>query len=233
MTRGILIAGSEGALAKALANEATKRVEPVVVALFSSQDAGKEGRESSVVQTSPMIEGKAKRIVHIPWNGASSVSAQAVALSARNILGEIDEALLVCTPWGMRKRIEELRVTDIDHCIDMYLKSWFYLGRELSRYFAAREQGTLALVLADGNSGEDRGDEIDIFKPLVTEAFRIMADKLLVLSANEPFRVLAFQNNEVGNEDAFASYVMKTIEENNRRDVGRWHRYGKSFFFGR
>lgn len=234
MTRGILIAGNEGAVTEALAREATKRVEPVVTAFLSSQDEEeKEQNLSADASSANTRENRVGKIVPIPWKGASSVSAQAVVLSARNILGEIDEALLVCTPWGIRRGLKELRVADIDHHIDAYLKSWFYLGRELTRYFSARERGVLALVLADGSSSGDGGEDIDMFRPLVTEAFRIMADKLLVLSASEPFRVLAFQNNEAGNEEAFASYVMKTIDENNRRDAGRWHRYGKSFFFGR
>ncbi|MCX7949229.1 MAG: hypothetical protein N2509_03850 [Treponemataceae bacterium] len=233
MTRGILIAGSEGAVAEALAREAAKRVEPVVTAFLSSQDEEEKDRDLSVGERSATGANKVDKIVSVPWKGASSVSAQAVLLSARNILGEIDEALVVCAPWGIRRGLKEVRVADIDHHIDGYLKSWFYLGRELTRYFSARERGTLALVLADGTSSEEGGNDIDMFKPLVAEAFRIMADKLLASSASEPFRVLAFQNNEAGNEEAFASYVMKTIDENNRRDAGRWHRYGKGFFFGR
>ncbi|MEJ5188314.1 hypothetical protein [Treponema sp. J25] len=234
MTRGILIAGSEGAVAEALAREAAKRVEPVVTAFLSSQDEEEKDRDLSARESSANnVENKGNKIVSIPWKGASSVSAQAVLLSARNILGEIDEALVVCTPWGIRRGLKEVRVAEIDHHIDGYLKSWFYLGRELTRYFSARERGTLALVLADGTSSEEGGNDIDMFKPLVAEAFRIMADKLLASSASEPFRVLAFQNNEAGNEEAFAAYVMKVIDENNRRDAGRWHRYGKGFFFGR
>jgi hypothetical protein len=98
--------------------------------------------------------------------------------------------------------------------------------------FNTRQRGTLALVLSDTGSGSGKDENADIMGPPVAAAFRALAQGLLSASFGKPYQTLAF-STETGEEDAFAAFVFKTIDEGNKRNAGKWHKYGRMGLFGR
>jgi hypothetical protein len=225
MTRGILIAGIESSLSEALAAEAGKRVEQYAAALIPN-------RLSEPVRERPHpTEGKNARIT-LDWNPGSPISARTLVLAAENRLGHIDEAILVCTPPSVRRPVEQLAPADIDIVVTDHIKGWFFLAKELAAAFKARNAGTLALVLSDFSAGAEKGDAPDLMGPSAAASFRSFAQGLLASSQDKPYQTLGF-SSETGEDAEFAAFIFKTMEDGNKRNAGRWQKFGRVGFFGR
>jgi NAD(P)-dependent dehydrogenase (short-subunit alcohol dehydrogenase family) len=260
MTRGILLAGNESALLSALAAEAAKRVKSCAAALIPHESGGApDGRQTANnnrTENNRRPENGETQVRYLDWNPASPVSARTLVLAARNCLEHIDDAILVCVPPAFRRPPEELAPAEIDRLIDCNIKGWFFLVRELAGVFKKRTPekpdagnpggtgnsggpggafggpgGTLSLVLKDVSAGA-RDELPDLAGPSIAAAFRSFAQGLLISTAGAPYTVTAFSSQEPGEEAAFAAYIFKTIEDE-KRNAGKWHKYGKAGFFGR
>ena len=251
MTRGILIAGDRSSLFSALCTEAAKRVEQYAVA-FIPRDQTQEAlqtrpatslhsqetiRSNKAIHPSDALhvnEAGANRQLVLEWNPPSPVSAKTLVLSALNKMDHIDDAILVCVPPAYRKAPEDFSAAEIDSLIDCTIKGWFFLVRELTAAFRARKGGTLSLVLPEltaGFANKVGGDEKpDFIGPAAAAAFRSFAQGILLSSHNAPYNAMGFSLPEPGEENAFAAYVFKTMEDG-RRNSGKWHKYGKFGFF--
>lgn len=222
MTRGILIAGNESPAAAAIAAEAKKRVQIAATATIPNRFAD-QGESASRPEAD---EGT------LAWNPAGPVSARALVVAAENRLGRIDEAILVCTPPAVRRRPDELSPSEIDTLLDDLVKGWFFLVRELALVFRARKAGTLALVLSEAGLGGGKEDATDLVGSSIAASFRAFAQGLLASSFAEPYRVLAFSSADAGDDAAFAAFVFKIMDDANKKDSGKWHKYGRSGLFG-
>ncbi|MDR2740822.1 MAG: hypothetical protein LBB98_01530 [Treponema sp.] len=224
MTRGILIVGVDSSLSEAVAAEAERRVEHYAAAFILN-------RLDSVRDRPKPVEGRTARI-SLDWNPGSPISARTLVLAAENRLDHIDEAIVVCAPPSVRRPAEQLVPADIDIVVNDYIKGWFFLVKELTAAFKARNVGTLALVLSDTGSGNEKRDIPDLMGPSVSAAFHAFVQGLLTTAPGKPYQTLAF-SSEIGEDAEFAAYIFKIIEENNKRNLGRWHKYGRLGLFGR
>jgi hypothetical protein len=223
MTRGILIVGNESPVLNAVAAAARRRVETIVVAAVPN----KLGGPTTTAAQSPKSAEAA-----LPWTPASPVSARTLVIGAENRLGKIDEALLVCAPPSIRRRPDQLVPAEIDMLADDLIKGWFMAARELAVVFRTRKAGTLALALSEAGLGGGKDDAPDLFGAAAAAAFRAFAQGLLAASFKEPYRILGFSASEAGDDDGFAEHIFKVLDENNKRDAGKWHKYGKGGLFG-
>jgi NAD(P)-dependent dehydrogenase (short-subunit alcohol dehydrogenase family) len=218
MTRGILIAGNESSLFSALGMEALKRVASYAAAPVP---AGTELQDRNVPAGASLLE----------WNPASPISARTLIISGINKLEHIDDAILVCLPPVYRRPVEELFPAEVERIIDANVKSWFFLVKEITSVFRARKRGTLALVLSEAGPGSNE-DVPDLVGPAVGAAFRAFAQNTVIVSLNAPYQVMGFSSSEPGEEEAFASFVFKIIDEG-KKNSGKWHKHGKFGIFGR
>jgi hypothetical protein len=224
MTRGILIAGPEASLSAAIAGEAAKRVESFAVAFIPNR--------FPVAGGSRMNDTAPKALIPLIWNPGSPISSRSLTLAAENRLEQIHEAILVCDPFSMCRRPDELLSSDIDSMINDHIKGWFFLAKELTALFKRRNAGTMVLVLSEiFRRGKE--EPVDLIGPSIAASFRALAQGLLAASLGEPYEVLAFSSSDPGEDQAFASFVFKTMEENNKRNAGKWHKFGKLGIFGR
>jgi hypothetical protein len=220
MTRGIFIAGNESALFTALAEETEKRVEQYAVSLIpnpfhSSERAG---------QNKP---GKGQ--IALSWNPGNPISSRTLILAAENRLGQINDALLVCSPPALYRSAEALVPSEIEAQVNNQIKGWFYLVRELALYFRNRGNGTLALAVPETNLGG--GDSpADLMGAAATASFRSLAGGLLSSSGSAPFQILGF-SSEQGREKDFAAWIYKIIDSASKKNSGKWHKYGKLNLF--
>jgi NAD(P)-dependent dehydrogenase (short-subunit alcohol dehydrogenase family) len=198
----------------------------------------KEGEPPEInaeIQRPPEESGPASEsdgpVVTLQWNPGSPIAARTLILSAENRLERIDNAILVCTPPAFRKAAAELPPADIDIMINDHVKGWFFLVRELSAVFRARKSGALALVLSDLNAGSANEDAPDLLGPPAAAAFRAFTQSLLSYAGNESYLTMGFSSTEIGEESDFAAFVFKLIDEGNRRNNGKWHKYGRLGFF--
>ena len=221
MARGILIAGNESPLLTALCVEAAKRVENYAVA-FIPKEKGQELPKS--------VSGD--RRILIDWNPPSPISAKTLVLACQNKLNLIDDAILVCVPPACRKKANEFSVQEIDRLIDCNVKGWFFLVRELVAEFEKRGKGQLSLVLASELGPLSKEDQADLLGPVAVASFRSFAQGILLSSFNACYSAMGFSPAEAGEENAFAAYVFKIMEEE-KRNSGKWHKHGKFGLFGR
>ncbi|MDR0321488.1 MAG: hypothetical protein LBI28_08285 [Treponema sp.] len=221
MVRGILLAGNESALYRAIETETINRVEQFAAALIPN-------RLSEVIKTS---ETENERRISIDWNPSSQLSARTLALAAENRLEHIDEAILICSPPSIRSSPSGLPLTAVEIILNDHIKGWFFLVKELTTIFKNRKRGTLALVYHDINSGSGKDEAADILGPSALASFRALTNGLLSAAHNEPYFTVGFSCSDTGNETAFASFLYKSIDEVTKRSNGKLHKFGKFNFF--
>ncbi|MDR2102482.1 MAG: hypothetical protein LBP42_00080, partial [Treponema sp.] len=224
MTRGILIVGNDASLSAAVAAEAARRVEQFAFALIPNR-ISQPPWEKPIAATDHRI--------FLSWNPGSPISARTLILSAENRLERIDEAVLICSPPSIRREAGELIPAEIEIMVNDHIKGWFFLVKELASLFKAKKGGTLALVLSDISSGGSKDETLDLLGPSAAASFRAFAQNLLLSSQREPYQTMAFTASEAGEETAFASFIFKILEEGNKRNNGKLHKFGRLSFFGR
>lgn len=241
---GLLIAGNESTLAAALAAEAGKRFELFCAAFApnrlpypreSRPPAAYPGAGSGMAADNG---GGRRGPILLDWNPGSPVSARALVLAAKNRLGRIDQAVLVCVPPAARKSAEDLNSADIEIIVEDYIKGWFFLTKELAVIFKAQGAGSLALALAGAAGGGGR-DDVDLIGPSVSASFHSFAQALMASSQDALYDVFGFAlpaDSFAGGSDAgdnAGTFVFKTLEDG-RRNRGKWHKFGSRLpFLGR
>ena len=229
MTRGILITGNESTLSQAIAGEAAKRVEHYASALITSrlseplELAAQTDKQSSHEQAG----------IALQWNPGSPISARTLILAAENRLEHINDAILVCAPPSVRRPAAELSLSDIETLVNDHIKGWFFLVRELASIFRAKKKGTLALVFYEIGTGGGKDDPADTLGPSALASFQALTRSLLASAHNEPYLTMGFSCAEAGAETGFASYIFKILDEGNRKNNGKLHKYGKLSFFSK
>jgi hypothetical protein len=225
MTRGILIAGNESSLLDALCGEAAKRVEKFALAPIPNRFIPPGPRN---VPRPPLPGGERSGEV-LAWNPGSSISARTLVVGAENRLGQINEAVLVCSPPAVYRLPENLAPGEVEILAGDQIKGWFFLVRELALMFRAGRGGTLALVVPEIAPGLKDGPP-DLLGPPAAAAFRAFAQGVLASPAEGNFLILGFTASGASlaeEEAAFAGYVFKTMEEGNRRNSGKWNKFSK------
>jgi hypothetical protein len=226
MTRGILIAGNDSALSRAMEAEAAKRVEKFAVSLIPNRlaQASRQG-----VTAAAEAAGR----LSLDWNPGSPISARTLVLTAENRLEHIDEAILVCSPPSIRCAAAELLPADVEVMINDSFKGWFFLVKELACAFERRRSGTLALVYYDVSSGGSKDEAAELLGPSSAGSFRALTGSLLASARSCPFITMGFSGSDRGEEGGFAAFVFKCLDEGNERDSGKLHKYGKFTFLNK
>lgn len=224
MTRGILIAGNESTLLSAVEAEAAGRVESFVSAIIPNRFPLPEGVLPPKAKT-------AEKSIPLSWNPASPISARSLVLASENRLGRIDNAILICAPPAVFKTAKALAPEEIDILVNDHIKGWFFLVRELALHFQKTGAGSLSLVAPEINSGGGKNTQTDILGPSAAASFKTFAQGFLASSAQEAFQAMGFTVSEAGAEEEFASWLFKIIDEGEKKNSGRWHKYSKLSFF--
>ena len=221
MTRGILIAGNESLVFSAIALEIRKKVESFASAVIPNRFPLPASGPQPGIET---IEGA----IPLPFNPASPLSARTLVLSAENRLGKINDAILICSPPALFRTAETLSPEEIEILINDHIKGWFYLVRELALYFRRIGSGCLSLVSSEVYSdGGGRSVHADLIGPSASSSFRAFAQGVLTSSLNEPFTVMGFAGMENGTNEEFASWLLKTIDEGQKKNRGRWNKFSR------
>jgi len=222
--RGILIAGNESALLNYLGAEAARRSESYALAVIKNRLSG-----GNQIIDNTEINGS-KSLVSIEWNPYSPISAGTLVLAAENTLDNISEAILVCNPPSVRCAAAEIKIVDVETLVNDHIKGWFYLIKELACKFREKGDGTLVLVFPEyAAAGKD--DIADHLGTAALASFKALTLGLLSASSSEPYLTMGFSGVCAGDEAGFASFIFKQIDEKNRRNDGKLHKYGKTGFF--
>ena len=223
MTRGILLVGNESTLLSSAAAEAVKRVESFSLAVIPNRFPLPDGVKPPKTKTN-------EKTIFLSWNPASPISARSLILAAENRMAKINDAVLVCSPPAVFKTAETLSPEEIEILANDHIKGWFFLVRELSLYFRRTGSGTLSLVTPEP-SNNSKSAQTDLLGLSAAASFKTFAQGLLSQATGEPFQVMGFTGSEAGTEEEFAAWFFKIIDEGERKNSGRWHKYAKRGFF--
>ncbi|MDR1804164.1 MAG: hypothetical protein LBQ94_11225 [Treponema sp.] len=225
MTRGILIAGNESSLFSAVAAEAVKRVETYAFALIPNRFYIPDGAPP------PPAEPTGKG-VSLSWTPSSPISARTLVVAAENRLGQINNAILVCSPPAVYRTAEALTPEEIEILVNDHIRGWFFLIRELALNFRRLGTGSLSFIAPEpGSDSGAKNSQADLLGPPALASFRTFTQGVLASSANEPFQVTGFTAPESGAKEEFAAWLFKIIDEGHRKNSGRWQKYPKIGFF--
>ncbi|MCL2139330.1 MAG: hypothetical protein FWH41_07345 [Treponema sp.] len=237
MSRGILITGNDSAVLRAIEAEAGKRVEQYAAAAIHNRLSGNEGKTYSQTQNehrqyedSARINANKKQRILLDWNPGSPVTARTLILAAENRLERITEAILVCNPPSIRYAASEIKFADVEVLVNDHIKSWFFLLKELAINFKEKGDGILALVFPETAGVNSKDDTADLFGAIALSSFRTLAQGLLATASQEPYFTMGFSGVYSGDEDDFAAFIFKHIDEKNRRSSGKLFKFGKGFF---
>ena len=223
MTRGVFIAGNESSLYSAVAVETAKRVTAFASAIIPNRFPPRDGG------LPPRAEASGSSIP-LSWNPASPISARTLVLAAENRLGQINDAILICSPPAVFRTAEGLEPEEIEIFVVDHIKGWFFLIRELVLYFRGAGAGSLSFV-APEIKAVDKNTPADLLGPPAATCFMNFASGILSLSANEPFQVMGFSGSETSDKGEFAAWLFKIIDESSRKYTGKWNRFSKYSFF--
>ncbi|MDR0448340.1 MAG: hypothetical protein LBH07_06700 [Treponema sp.] len=224
MTRGILITGNETSLLAATAAEAAKRTESFATVLVPNRFSDLKSQDGESVM--PKVE-LSDRAIPLSWNPASSISARTMVLAAENRLGQINDAILICSPPAAFKTPAP---EEIEFFVNNQIKGWFFLIQDLLKYFRRTGKGSLSLVAPEISSG-GKNTQVDLMGPPALASFQSFTQGILASSVNEPFLVMGFTGAEAGVEEEFAAWLFKVIDEGNKKNSGRWQKFSKIKFF--
>jgi hypothetical protein len=225
MTRGILITGNESSLFSAVAAEAVKRVESYAYALIPNRFYLPEG-------TPPPPAEPTGKGVPLTWTPSSPISARTLVVAAENRLGQINNAVLVCTPPAVYRTVEALTPEEIEILVNDHMRGWFFLIRELALYFRRLGTGSLSFVAPEhGAEGGAKNAQVDLLGPPALASFRTFAQGILAASVNETFQVMGFSAPENSAKEEFAAWFFKIIDEGAKKNSGKWQKYPKIGFF--
>jgi hypothetical protein len=222
MTRGILLAGNESILFSSLAAETEKRVEQYASAIIPDPAVKPAGAK--------VTEKKPGKGFSLSWNPGSPVSCRSLLIAAENRMGQINDALLICSPPPLYRPAADLLPFDIETFVNNQIKGWVLLVRELSFVFRQRRDGTLALIVPEPAPAGGKDSPADLLGAPAASAFRYFAQALLSSSASEPYNILGF-TSEVNQEAEFAAWLYKIIDEGAKKNSGKFHKFGKFALF--
>jgi len=225
MTRGILIAGNESSLFSAAAAEAVKRVETYAYAIIPNRFYLPDGAPPPPADPS----GKG---VSLSWTPSSPISARTLILAAENRLGQINNAILVCSPPAVYRTAEALTPEEIEILVNDHIRGWFFLIRELALNFRRLGAGSLSFIAPEVSPDSGvKNSQADLLGQPALASFRAFAYGVLASSANDPFQVMGFTAPESGAKEEFAAWLFKIIDEGHRKNSGKWNKYSKIGFF--
>jgi hypothetical protein len=227
MTKGILIVGNESALTSAIEVEVARRVERYTLALLPDRLSGDDAK----IGPQRWSAVSAEKRIPLEWNPGSPISARTLVLAAENRLEQMNEAILVCDPPSVRTAAADLSLANVEILVNDYIKGWFFLVKELAAVFRAHGGGVMALVCPETTGTGDKDDAADLLGSTALAAFRALTRSLLAAALSEPYLTLGFSGVDAGDEAGFAAFVFKQLDEENRRNNGKFHKYRKIGFF--
>lgn len=225
MKKTILIAPFEGPLAAALAREA--RAAGWSVAIARGEPARAEPARPAPLPPEAQQAPEASDLVALPWNPASYISASALALGARNALGELDAAILLSEAESLRVDLVGARPGEVDTALQRAVLGPALLSRELVRGFEARRGGSLLLMereTAARPSGPAAG--------LAAGAFHGLGEGLFDAAREAAWKAFGVIDKGESPDEA-ARFAIRLLDDDKGGKSGRWLRFtGKAGLFG-
>ncbi len=158
------------------------------------------------------------------WEPRSFISSRNLVLTGFTVFDSIDAVVLSHSDRDERTTIHDLSPRDIESGIDVGLKGFFFLLRELIPYLAERRTGHVSFALFrpdDDSSGP--------LSRTTGEGFASLAQSMFDVYRNAGFTMSAFESKK-DDVDGFADFVVRGTMEREGETGGKLLRYGAKPF---
>ena len=209
MDGAILITGKQSSFTDDLVQESLGRR----LRVFATHDAG---------DTAPEVpDSFGDTLRYIPWTRRSVISARSMLLNVERESDGVERAVVVCAPEGVNKPLHQTESAVIDESIDVSLKGYLFVIKEIIAYFARLGGGDLTVVWYDGGS--------EIVPPLdasLAGAVQSLTRSLLAFYENESVTIRGLQASDSDGR-AVARWVLDHAIDRADKSAGRWQKYGQ------
>ena len=159
------------------------------------------------------------KLIEIPWNSRSPLSAKNMILDCQNKMGGFDEALTILSSEYNNKPIHEVSSSDIEDAIDTNLKGNIFALKEIIQYFQNKGSGNISLIHNMNQNG--------IHAPLYAlgaGGLSELSKSLFASYQNEKLAINSFssQSFEI---DEYADYIFKNISERGKTVHGKMFKF--------
>lgn len=226
MSKTILIAPFDGPLAAALAAEASADGWSVALALARGRAA--PGDESSKDAGRGEASNDRAGAIAIPYDPKSYVSISALALSAVNVLGELDAAALIFDPAAAKADLLGGKPGELAALVEERCSGPLFLARELVRRFEARKAGCILFLAPESPRDAALGPAAS----MADGAFEGLGRGIFSAAAGAPWLTFGLRDAS-GQAARAARYALELLGDAKSAKAGRWLRYtGKGGLFG-
>ena len=226
MKKTILIAPFGGPLAAALAAAAS--AEGWSVALAMPHDPAGPLDPAGPHDPVGAVAGEHAGAIALAYEPRSFVSASSLVLSATNVLGELDAAVLVFDPASAKADFLAGRPGELSGLVEERCSGPLFLARELVRRFEARKAGTILLLAPES----PRDAALGPLAAMAGGAFEGLGLGLFAAAATAPWTAYGLRDAS-GQADRAARHVLELLGDSKTTKAGRWLRFtGKSGIFG-
>lgn len=162
---------------------------------------------------------KNDRLIEIPWNSRSPLSAKNMILDCQNKMGGLDDALTIFSSEHNNKPIHEISSSDIENTIDTSLKGNIFILKEIILYFQNKGMGNISLIHNINHN--------EILAPLYaigSGGLSALTKSLFASYQNEQLAINSFSSQSYEFEE-YADYIFKNISERGRTVHGKFFKF--------
>lgn len=210
MEETILITGKYSAISDDLVQDSLNRGARV----FATHDGAEEKPEV------PDTIGDA--LSYVVWSRRSLLSARSMILTVDRESQGFRRVVVVCSPEGVHSPLHETPSALIEERIDLSLKGYLFVIKEISAYLLKNGGGELSILWYDGGA--------DILAPLdaaIVGALRELTRSLFAFYEGESLVIRGFEASD-GESRAVAHWVLDSTFEGSPKTAGRWAKYGRT-----
>ena len=228
MEHSVLITGKQSAFTDDLVQELLKRLDRV----YASFD------ESDTAPEVPDSFGDSLR--YIPWTRRSLISSRSLLLAVAGEIeaadagegggaraggevaaGGLSRAVVVCAPEGINAALHDTEAATIEERIDVAVKGYLFVIRELAALFIRRGGGDLTILWYDPG--------VEVLPPVdaaIAGAVEGLTRSMLAFYENEDVSIRGLSASHTDGP-AVALWALEQILDRTAKSVGRFQRYGQ------
>ena len=214
MAETVLIAPADSPLGTALVEQATEQGLQVIAAVRPEEALSKKdttGTDSNSEESA--------RVLKLPWNRRSLLSARNLLLEGLNAFEDIEKAIILHIAEADAKPLHELPPVSIETVVDSRIKSPLFLIKALIQYYLRRKEGILAFALY-----EPASVPLTALAASASAGFKALVASLLGIYQNEDFTINGYTSHSEEPE-GYATFILHSLTGRAKQTTGKWFRH--------
>jgi NADP-dependent 3-hydroxy acid dehydrogenase YdfG len=170
-----------------------------------------------------------ERLDIIEWNRRSPFEAKNILLSVIKKYKKLDEVLVIHSSMADTTQLHNIEVADIDMTVDIWIKSYIFLCREILNYFSSKTGGLLLLI--NNIHYENKKNTSPLFE-LIKHGFSGFMQQLMRVYKDRSITINGIESSSPDAKE-LSTFIYKCLCERLRNLSGKivtFKKKGKLFF---